>query len=311
VLLDDTILDEGDVTAIGGPTLLVALPHLDAPPPPRPARAIVPAVRCDDTDAEDDDPPAVAASPPAIPSPHGMVLHAGRPIVEAVFDDPEVEVIGADVRPDGGACLGPSPPAALAALRVLRHRLEQRRGDGSFVVSVMSPCRGEGKTTLALRLALTLSEADRARVILVEGNFERPRLAATLGVRLPDEAGLSTQINERRHGRGVAWGVVRLGPSLSLLAEPEVTAFPEAIHSTHFEAALAALRRSYEYVVVDGPSVVGSGDANVLEGASDGVLMLVRAGATQGAALSRATQQLGDRRVIGVVLNDVVEEAAG
>jgi Mrp family chromosome partitioning ATPase len=235
-----------------------------------------------------------------------MVLHVGHPILEAVFDDPEVEVIGTDVGGGAGAGLGAASPPTLAALRILRRWIEQRRGDGSLLVSVMSPCRGEGKTTLALRLAVTLSEADRARVILVEGNFERPRLAATLGLELPKEAGFSTQIHERMEGRGVAWGVVRLGPSLSLLAEPEVAAYPGAIHSTYFSAALAALRRSYEYVVIDGPSVVGSGDANVLEGASDGVLMLVRAGATQGAALSRATQQLGERRVLGVVLNDVV-----
>ncbi len=250
-----------------------------------------------------------------MPSQRGIVLHAGegaRAIVEAVFDDPEVEVIGADACPDG-SCAPPFtvPPPALAALRLLRHRLEQRRGDGSFVVSVMSPDRAEGKTTLALRLAVTLSEADRARVILVEGNFEHPRLATALGLSLPAEAGFSTQIHERMRGRGVAWGVVRLGPSLSLLAEPgAVAAHPEAIHATHFEAALAALRRSYEYVVIDGPAVVGSGDANVLEGASDAVLLLVRAGATKGAALSRATQQLGDRRVLGVVLNEVDGAAA-
>ena len=228
------------------------------------------------------------------------------PIVEAVFDDPEVEVIGSDLPPDGSRRLGPVPPAALGALRILRHRLEQRRGDGSLVVSVMSPGPAEGKTTLALRLAETLSEAERARVILVEGNFERPRLSASLGLCLPAEAAFSTQIHERRQGRGVAWGVVRLTPSLSLLAEADETAaHPEAIHSTHFEAALAALRRSYEYVVIDGPSVVGTGDANVLEGACDGVILLVRVGATKGEALSRATQQLGQRRVLGVVLNDV------
>ncbi len=142
-------------------------------------------------------------------------------------------------------------------------------------------------------------------MILVEGNFERPRLATRLGLKLPAEAGFSTQIHERMRGRGLAWGIVRLGSSLSLLAEPEEeAAHPEAIHSTHLEAALSALRRSYDYVVIDGPAVVGSGNANVLEEVSDTVLLLVRAGETKGAALSRAVQQLGDRRVLGVVLND-------
>ena len=313
VLLADTRLDDGDVAAIGGPAVLVAMPHLAEAPAPPPQRAITPAVHTEDDPEADDDPPP-SAGPAIIPSQHGLVVRSegAHPIVEAVFEDPEVEVVGADVRPDGDARLGPAPPAALAALRILRHRLEQRRGDASFVVSVMSPGRGEGKTTLAVRLAITLSEADRARVILVEGNFERPRLAAALGLRLPPAAGFSEQIHERMAGRGVAWGVIRLGPSLSLLAEPgDVAAHPEAIHSTHFESALAALRRSYEYVVIDGPAVMGSGDANVLEGASDGVLLLVRTGATQGASLSRAMAQLGERRVLGVVLNDQSPDARG
>jgi Mrp family chromosome partitioning ATPase len=104
----------------------------------------------------------------------------------------------------------------------------------------------------------------------------------------------------------VPWGVVRLSSALSLLAEPtERAAHPEVIHSTHFEAAIVALRRSHEYVIVDGPAIVGSGDANVLEAVSDGVLMVVRVGVTQGAALTRADLQLGSSRILGVVLNDV------
>ena len=344
VLLDDRLRDEGDVAALGGPSVLVTMPRLPGRAAPRPARDIVPAVRTeDDPEADTLDPPSVASvitPPPASPRSHAPLMirfgagalrpldhdrdpasrssHAlarcderGRayPIVEAVFDDPEVEVIGADVCANGHCAvslLEGAAPAALSALRVLRHRLEQRRGDGAFVVSVMSPGRNEGKTTLAVRLALTLSEAERARVILVEGNFERPGLASALGLRLLPEFGFSTQLRERMKGHGVPWGVVRLGPSLSLLAEPgEQAAFPEAIHSTHFEAALGALRRSYEYVIIDGPPIVGSGDANVLEAVSDGVLVVVRAAVTRGVALTRATQQLGSARVFGVVLNDV------
>jgi Mrp family chromosome partitioning ATPase len=106
--------------------------------------------------------------------------------------------------------------------------------------------------------------------------------------------------------------VVRLSPSLSLLAEcGEAAAHPEALHSTHFEGAVAALRRSHDYVVIDGPAVVGSGDANVLEGASDAVLLLVRVGVTKGDSLSRATQQIGERRVLGVVLDEVGAGAPG
>jgi Mrp family chromosome partitioning ATPase len=233
-------------------------------------------------------------------------------IVQAVVDEPEVEIIGADVDPDAEgamALLQRCPVSALAALRVLRHRLDQHRGDGHLVVSVVSPGASEGKTMLAVRLALTLAEAERARVVLVDANLERPRVAAALGLRMPESVGLSAQIRHRMVGRGGPWGLVRLTPSLCLLGEPgPQAAFPAALHSTHFDAALRTLRRHHDYVVIDGPSVLGSGDANVIEDASDTVVMVARAGATRASSLCVATEQLGDRRVIGVVLSGAPSE---
>jgi Mrp family chromosome partitioning ATPase len=148
-------------------------------------------------------------------------------------------------------------------------------------------------------------------VILVEGNLERPRVGTTLGLRVPEDASFSAQIRRRMNGGSAPWRVLRLTPSLSVMAEPFRTAsYPAAMHSTHFEAALTALRRSYDYVVIDGPPVLGSGDANVIEAVSDGVLLMARAASTKGAELSRAAQQLGDRRILGVVLNGVVQPEA-
>ena len=103
-----------------------------------------------------------------------------------------------------------------------------------------------------------------------------------------------------------------LRPSLAILAEPSLeTAYPQAVHSSQFEEALSALRRSYDYVVIDGPSVLGTGDANVIEDVSDGVLLVARAAATKGGELSRAADQLGERRILGVVLNDVLIAPSG
>jgi Mrp family chromosome partitioning ATPase len=374
VLLNDTLLDEGDVIALGGPQVLVALPDLAKAPRPPSGRTMVPSMgRDDDADAPAPFPPTprpAAGRPANEPDPHHAAAPPDRPIapiapvasiapepapldsgyrreasitvrfgfplpalvappaptqaaaivvresaglLEAIFDEPEVEVIGADVDADGEgafALLRSASPSTLAALRVLRHRLEQRRGEGSFVVSVVSPGRGEGKTLLAAELAMTLAEADRARVVLVEGNLERPGVAGVLGLRLPDGAGFSTQVRRHMSGRIRPWGVVRLGPSLTVLAESgAAAAYPGALNSPHFEAALHALRRAYDYVIIDGPAVLGSGDANVIESVSDGVLLVARAAATKGAALSRATAQLGDRRILGVVLNGVPDLA--
>jgi len=229
--------------------------------------------------------------------------------------NPKIEVIGVDIDPEGEdvhALLRRAPRGVQAALRVLRHRLEQRRADNALVVGVLSPGDGEGKTTLAIELALTLSEAERARVVLIDGNLEKPGVAAALGLKLPREASLSAQIRQRMNGRGRPWGVIGLGPSLAVLADPPGDdSYPSALHSLHFEAAVQALRRNFDYVVIDGPRVLGSGDANVIEATSDGVLLVARAGTTKGAALCGASRQLGERRILGVVLRDAEPPAAG
>ncbi|HTN92644.1 MAG TPA: CpsD/CapB family tyrosine-protein kinase, partial [Sorangium sp.] len=184
--------------------------------------------------------------------------------------------------------------------------LDQRRGGEPLAVAVVSPGRAEGKTALAVRLAMTLAEAERARVLLVEGHLARPRVAALLGLRLPAHAGFSEQLRRRMAGQARPLGVVAVSPSLSVLAEPSLEAsYPAALHSVHFEAALRTLRRHYDYVVIDGPPVLGSGDANVIEDASDGVLLVARASLTRASALTRAAEQLGERRILGVLLNDV------
>ena len=80
---------------------------------------------------------------------------------------------------------------APAALRVIRHRLEQKRAEGMWTFAVTSARDGEGKSTFATQLALVLSESQRARVLLVEANFRKPTIASILGFRVPEGFGFS------------------------------------------------------------------------------------------------------------------------
>ena len=117
------------------------------------------------------------------------------------------------------AMLGESGAQAPAALRVIRHRLEALRADGLWTFAVTSARDGEGKTTLAAQLALCLSEAQRARVLLVEANMTRPSVARVLGFRVPTGLGFSAQLAERMRGGIEPWAVLALGPSFHILAE--------------------------------------------------------------------------------------------
>jgi Mrp family chromosome partitioning ATPase len=201
---------------------------------------------------------------------------------------------------------GEAAPEVAAALRIVRHRLETRRGEGVWTIAVTSARDGEGKSTLATQLALALSESQRARVLLIEASMHQPSLSRILGFEVPKGFGFSMQLANRMRGVHEPWTVLALGPALHALVESEAEpGFPQTLHSTHFRNAVERLGRVYDWVVVDAPSVLGSGDANVVEEAVDGMIVAVRSGASKGAALRAAMKQLGNRKALGVVLWDL------
>jgi Mrp family chromosome partitioning ATPase len=201
---------------------------------------------------------------------------------------------------------------AAAALRVIRHRLERRRtADGVWILGVTSARDGEGKSTLAGQLALVLSESQRARVLLVEASMHRPSLARLFGFQVPTGFGFSLQLARRMGGGIEPWTVLALGPALHVLAESEAEpGFPETLQSKQFAVAIERLGRAYDWVVVDSPSVLGGGDANVVEDAVDGMVVVARSRASKASDLRLAMKQLGDRKALGVVLWDSASDGA-
>jgi Mrp family chromosome partitioning ATPase len=255
---------------------------------------------------------------PSEPATRTLVLHSRE--ITAEPDSP-VRVVPVWASPPdlcSLVMLGQSPPdgtaanaAAAAALRVIRHRLERRRGEGMWTFGVTSARDGEGKTTLATQLALVLGESRRARVLLIEASMLRPAIARVLGFRVPAGTGFSAQLAQRMRGGADPWTVLALGPALHALVESEAdVGFPETLHSTHFRRALEHLGRTYDWVVVDAPSVLGSGDANVVEDAVDGMIVVARSRMSRGSELRAAMTQLGDRKALGVVLWDVADGGA-
>jgi Mrp family chromosome partitioning ATPase len=242
-------------------------------------------------------------------NPSKTIVVQRRELVASSHGDSPVRVVPAWASPpDTGVLvmLGDASPQATAALRVIRHRLEQKRAEGMWTFGVTSSRDGEGKSTFATQLALVLSESQRARVLLIEANFQRPALAGILGFKVPEGQGFSAQIVRKMRGSLEPWCVTALGPALHVLAESTTEpVFPETLHSTHFQNAIGFLSRGYDFLVVDGPSILGSGDANVLENAIDGMILLCRSNLSRGNDLREAVKQVGDRKAVGVVLWDV------
>ena len=202
--------------------------------------------------------------------------------------------------------LGETRADAPAALRVLRHRLELRRAEGMWTFGVTSARDGEGKSTLAAQLALVLSEAQRARVLLDRGRHRATHARAT--ARLPGPRG------SRLLGADLA-GACAAAPTrgrCSRSVRPSMRS-SRARRSPDIRARCTRRRsvrpsigssRGYDWVIIDAPSVLGSGDANVVEEVVDGMIVVdpqpqvARHRAARRDEAARATQG-GRRRHVG------------
>lgn len=234
-------------------------------------------------------------------SPVGLM---GRAMPSVIGPPPEIGLTQhhlPDEPPDPRLSLVLDPDSERsAAFRVLRHHLLEIGRPQCVVVA--SPGPGDGKTTTAVNLALALAECGRAKVLLVETHVRRPQLANIFKF-VPPWC-FYEQLAAHRHQPMLPWSLIEI-PSMWL----HVAAINPRIEKTQlldgpaFAIAMERLRLAgYDHIVVDGPPVLGSADANLLADAVDAVVLACRVKQTTARDLRRAVDQLGANRVSGTVL---------
>jgi polysaccharide biosynthesis transport protein len=175
------------------------------------------------------------------------------------------------------------------------------------VLLVSSASPGEGKSTLALNLAASLSQFDK-KVLLVEADMRRPVLRRRLGLEGAD--GLSTLLSDREATSGMI--EVPNNPNLQLLPGGPVPPYPAELLGSHrMQTLMEEWRAEFDFIVVDSPPVLPVVDSQLLEELADATVLLARVGFTTRAALQRAYKLLlmhrkdPSRPAIGVLLNFV------
>jgi succinoglycan biosynthesis transport protein ExoP len=176
------------------------------------------------------------------------------------------------------------------------------------VISVTSPAAGDGKSTLALNLALSLAQSGK-RTILVESDFRRPKVHRLTGV--DNDKGFVEVLRSE----------VELDEAIQPTEQADFFVLPcgrrpkdpaELLARPLFLQMLQALRERFEYVIIDTPPVLAVTDPCGVAARVDGVLVCMR--------LSRHTRDLGRRTVeqlrdigatiSGIVINGVEERDA-
>lgn len=200
--------------------------------------------------------------------------------------------------------------AAAEAIRRLRTNLQfigvaqQAR---SLVITSSVP--GEGKTTTAINLAVSLADAG-SRVLLVDADLRRPSIAEYLG--LEGRVGLTTALIGKASVEDVVqpWS----DSSLDILPAGQVPPNPsELLGSAAMRALLDQLTADYDMVLIDSPPVLPVTDAAVLGRQVGGALLVAGMDRIHRPQLRETLESLETAgcEVLGLVMNKIARREVG
>jgi protein-tyrosine kinase len=193
------------------------------------------------------------------------------------------------------------------------HRL---RENGWNALMVTSPGEDDGKTLIAINLAVSMALGVDHTVLLVDADLREPQIheyfGLQLGSGLSDYLVSSAPIEEMLIHPG-------LGNLIILPAGNPILNSSEMLGSTKMAGLVRDLKSRYpsRIVVFDLPPLLSAADVLALSPYVDAALLVVEEGKTKRDDVVRAAEMLGSHKLIGTVLNKssefevVVEESSG
>lgn len=175
-----------------------------------------------------------------------------------------------------------------------------RQGGRGKVVLVTSALPGEGKTLTAVSLARQAAISGH-RVVIVDADLRRPRVAAALGMPRPPH-GLVDHL-DGRCGLDEALTPDAFSPVVAITATPTANA-SEWIRSPKLRALIERLRSISDLIVIDSPPLLAVHDTKKLAPLADGALFVVHWAKTPREASDHAARSLRDCGVpiLGTIL---------
>jgi len=175
-------------------------------------------------------------------------------------------------------------------------------------IGVTSATLGEGKTLTSINLALAVAEDTQTKVVLVDCDFRRPKVASYLGI--SPRGGLADIIQSQADFREVMIPVDPEKSNLQVLPlgklqgnlEKEIYAL---LYEKKLEPLLASLKTEFDLTIVDTPPILPIVDTQYLSELLDGLILVIRAGKTPRDQVQNALETLEGKNILGTVVNGV------
>ncbi|GAB3884770.1 GumC family protein [Spirosoma agri] len=167
--------------------------------------------------------------------------------------------------------------------KILRANLQYAAGgeemnDGQ-VILLTSSISGEGKSFVSINLASSLALLNK-KVIILELDLRKPKIASYLGLTTGKSRGISNYLIGQAEIGDLIHSTV-LHPNLYLIPSGPIPPNPsELLSNGRMKILLSALRKQFDYIIIDTPPVALVADAPLLGAYVDTAFYLVRYGYT-------------------------------
>lgn len=178
------------------------------------------------------------------------------------------------------------------------------QGKQHSVIQITSPTPGDGKSTLAANLAVSIAQSGK-RVLLVDADMRRPRQATTFGI--TSKTGFATVLTGESDWHDVLYDCPEI-EGLTVMpcgAKPNNPA--ELSSSPQVKELIEEMRLEFDFVIIDTPPLLAVTDACPIAARVDGVILCIRIKKNVRVSAERATEMLSNLGAycIGLVVNGV------
>lgn len=171
-------------------------------------------------------------------------------------------------------------------------------GKKSFVVT--SSVKGEGVTTIAKNLSLSLSNMNE-KVLLVDCNLRNSNIAKEFNI--SNIKGISDVVINNEN---IEKAIIKYNENIDILPSGTKINNPtEVLNSDKIQELLYKMKEKYEFIIIDSSSIQGVTDTHLILGDVDGVILVVKAEKTSKLLVRdsvKVINKLGEN-LFGVIFN--------
>lgn len=187
--------------------------------------------------------------------------------------------------------------------RTLRTNVQFLTGGKKSILLLTSPSSGEGKSTAAANLAVSMAQ-QKEKVLLIDANLRDPDVHFIF--KISNNKGLADVLAGRVDLEDTVYHT-EIG-NLAILTSGQLDLNPaELLGSESMQTLFQKALLEYDLIIIDSPPVLEVTDTKLLANKSDGVILVISEGRTgfEKATEAKKALEFARAKIFGVILNEM------